>query len=48
MIAGVLESYNLTSGAKTSLGTYPSTTGDLFSYNGQVYYGSGEVAKKWL
>jgi hypothetical protein len=48
MISGVLESYNLTSGAKISMGTYPSTSGDLFSYNGQVYYGSGEVAKKWF
>lgn len=48
MVSGVLESYNLTSGAKVSLGTYSGIAGQLFSFNSQVYFLSGEVAKKWF
>lgn len=48
MILGVLESYNLTSGAKVSLGNYSGVAGQLFGFNGQVYFSSGEVAKKWF
>ena len=48
MISGVLESYNLTSGVKTSLGNYPSIAGQLFGFNGNVYFCSGEVCKKWF
>lgn len=48
MVSGVLSSYSLTTGVKTSLGTYPSVIGQLFSFNGNIYYSSGEVAKKWF
>lgn len=48
MISGVLESYNLSSGVKASLGTYSGTAGQLFGFNGQVYFTAGQVAKKWF
>jgi len=48
MISGALNSFNLTSGAKIALGTYSGVAGQLFSFNGQVYFSSGEVAKKWF
>lgn len=48
MILGVLESYSLTSGVKASLGNYSGVAGQLFGFNGQVYFSSGEVAKKWF
>lgn len=48
MIDGALESYSLTSSAKTSLGTYSSTLGQIFSFNGQFYFTNGDVAKKWF
>lgn len=48
MISGVLNSFNLTSGAKVSLGTYSGNAGQVFSFNGQVYFNTGECAKKWF
>lgn len=48
MISGVLESYNLSSGVKASLGTYSGTAGQLFGFNDQVYFTAGQVAKKWF
>ena len=48
MILGVLESYNLSSGIKTSLGTYSGIAGQLFGFNNEVYFGNGDVAKKWF
>jgi len=48
MILGVLESYSLISGVKASLGNYSGVAGNLFGFNGQVYFSSGEVAKKWF
>jgi hypothetical protein len=48
MISGVLNSFNLTSGAKIALGNYSGVAGQLFSFNGQIYFNSGEVAKKWF
>lgn len=48
MVSGVLESYSLTSGAKSSLGSYSGVAGQLIGFNGQVYFNSGEVAKKWF
>lgn len=44
---GILNSFNLLSGAKTTLGTYNSLIGNLFKFNGSPYFTSGEVAKKW-
>ena len=48
MIEGVLNSFNLTTGAKITLGNYSGVAGQLFKFNGQVYFSSGEVAKKWF
>lgn len=48
MISGALNSFNLTSGAKISLGNYSGVAGQIFGFNGQVYFSSGEVAKKWF
>ena len=48
MISGVLNSFNLTSGAKILLGTYSGVAGQIFGFNGHVYFSSGEVAKKWF
>jgi len=48
MISGVLESYSLTSGVKLSLGSYSGVAGQIFSFNGQVYFNSGEVCRKWF
>jgi len=48
MIGGVLELYSLNAGTKESLGTYSSTLGQIFNFNGQFYFTNGEVAKKWF
>lgn len=48
MISGALNSFNLTSGVKISLGNYSGVAGQIFHFNGQVYFSSGEVAKKWF
>lgn len=48
MISGALNSFNLTSGAKVSLGSYSGVAGQIFGFNGQVYFSSGECAKKWF
>lgn len=47
-IEGVLESYNLLSGAKISLGTYSGVAGQIFGFNGEVYFTAGEIGKKWF
>jgi hypothetical protein len=46
-INGQLYRYNLTTGARTSLGNYPGNIGLLFNYLDNIYYLSGEVAKIW-
>jgi hypothetical protein len=48
MINGQLNSFNLTSGAKVSLGNYNGANGNIFGFNGEVYFTSGDVAKKWF
>lgn len=48
MISGVLESFSLSGTTKTSLGTFSGVAGQIFSFNGQIYFSSGEVAKKWF
>lgn len=48
MVLGILESYNLSSGVKASLGSYSGIAGQLFGFNSEVYYGNGDVAKKWF
>jgi len=47
LTGGILNSFNLLSGVKTTLGTYNSLIGNLFKFNGSPYFTSGEVAKKW-
>jgi len=48
MISGALNSFNLTSGVKIALGNYSGVAGQVFGFNGQVYFSSGEVAKRWF
>lgn len=48
MISGALNSFNLSSGSKVSLGSYSGVAGQIFGFNGFVYFTSGEVAKKWF
>lgn len=48
MISGLLNSFNLTTGAKVTLGTYSGIAGQIHGFNGQVYFNSGEVSKKWF
>lgn len=47
LVAGTLSSFNLNTGAKTILGVYNSVVGRIFNFNGNIYFTSGEVAKKW-
>lgn len=46
-ISGVLDKFNLTTGVKTNVNTFNGLIGNLFVFNGNVYFGSGDVAKKW-
>jgi len=46
-IAGVLNQFNLSTGVKVTLGNYAGVIGNLFGFNNEVYFSSGEVAKKW-
>lgn len=48
MVSGVLESYNLTSGVKSTLGTFFGVVGQILGLNGQIYFNSGEVCKRWF
>ncbi len=47
-VGGYLRKYNLTTGIKTDVLYLPSVNGQLFRFNGEVYFTTGEVAKKWL
>ncbi|MEM1002277.1 MAG: hypothetical protein AAGH46_06495 [Bacteroidota bacterium] len=44
---GQLKKYSLTAATEQDLGTYDGILGQLFIYNGDLYYSNGEVAKKW-
>lgn len=44
---GVLERFNLSTGAKTFVGQFNTMAGVIFSLAGAVYYTNGEVAKQW-
>lgn len=46
LTGGVLESFNLTTGAKLTLGQY-NAVGRLFQLGGEIYFGVGEVAQRW-
>lgn len=47
-IGGELVKYNTNTGERTSLGVFPIVLGQLFGFNGFVYYCTGEVSKKWF
>jgi hypothetical protein len=47
MISGELNKFNVITGVKTNIGTFPSVAGQLFGFDGSVFFGSGEIAKKW-
>jgi len=47
-VAGQLNKFNLTTGVKTEIMFLPSVNGQLFRFNGEVYFTTGEVAKKWI
>lgn len=44
---GVLNKFNLNSGVKTLVGDFGGIAGNLFGYNGSIYFSAGQVAKKW-
>jgi len=48
MVNGQLKNYNLTSGTVIDLGYFDGSAGQLFGFNGEVYFTSGEVATKWF
>jgi hypothetical protein len=47
LVSGVLNRFNLTTGVKTVIATLPSVAGQIFGFDGWIYFSSGEVAKKW-
>jgi hypothetical protein len=47
MISGELNKFNVITGTKTTIGTFPSVAGQLFGFDNSVFFGSGEIAKKW-
>jgi hypothetical protein len=48
MVSGILNTFNLTTGIKASIGNYSGVVGQIFKLNGQVYFTSGQVGKKWF
>jgi hypothetical protein len=48
LIGGEYSRTNLSTGINTSLASFNSIIGQVFSFNSSVYFGSGEVAKKWF
>ena len=47
-VNGYLRKYNLTTGIKTDVMYLPAVNGQLFRFNGEVYFTTGEIAKKWF
>jgi hypothetical protein len=47
LVNGVLYKYNLTTGVKTFVGSYPTFLGILFGFKNQIYFSGGDVAKAW-
>lgn len=45
--SGQLSKFNISSGSFVSSSNYFNLSGQLFQFNGNVYFGSGQVAKKW-
>lgn len=47
LIGGVFKRFSLSGGTKDDIATYNGVIGNIFYFNGEVYFSSGEVAKKW-
>lgn len=47
MISGELNKFSVITETKTTIGTFPSVAGQLFGFDRSVFFGSGEIAKKW-
>jgi len=48
LVSGIFTKFNLNTGVKTDLGNYGGISGNIFGFNGKTYFGSGEVAKRWV
>jgi hypothetical protein len=48
LVSGVFNKFNLNTGVKTAIGDFGAVVGNLFGFNGKTYFGSGEVAKRWI
>ena len=48
LVSGIFTKFNLNTGIKTDLGNYGGISGNIFGFNGKTYFGSGEVAKRWV
>lgn len=48
LVNGVFNKFHLNTGVKTPIGDFGSVVGNLFGFNGKTYFGSGEVAKRWI
>lgn len=47
MIGGNLKKFGISTGTETVVGTFNTFLGNLFIFNAQLYFASGEVAKPW-
>jgi len=47
-VDGKLSRFDVNTGSVIDLGTYDSVVGQLFSFRDNVYFGSGEIARKWF
>ena len=48
LVSGIFTKFSLNTGIKTDLGNYGGISGNIFGFNGKTYFGSGEVAKRWV
>lgn len=48
LIAGDFSKFNLLTTTKTNIATFNQVNGQIFSFNGSIYFTTGEVAKKWI
>lgn len=47
LIGGTFRRFSLSGATVEEIATYNGVIGSIFNFNGDVYFGSGEVAKKW-
>lgn len=48
LVSGVLDKYNFDTTNKTNIANFNQVNGQIFSFNGSIYFTTGEVAKKWI